>query len=354
MFTWSLTLATRDRPEMLCRCVEAALRQSRPPVEIVICDSSDGWQRTRDRVAALIGLISPPTRLWYGPSPRPQQTVQRNIAVAHATADVLFMIDDDSILRRDAAERVMAVYEQFGDAVGAVGIGAMQRWGGFDVSTDTPAMFRRDRDPLRRLALWIYGAFFFAVPIRVRHWIARLPAGLRNVVCVEGFQLTARRSLAQRCRFDEHLVTGHFEDVDATYRFSREAAVLALDRPLLFHAVAARPPAERRRGRFARFGWILNIAYLNRKYFGGSAFVRLFCWTHWLRCLAADLLRADGPRLRGCLDALAALWALTLAPQTRIGHVVESFSAALFSRTVTTIPRRRAKLLPARQRREAA
>jgi GT2 family glycosyltransferase len=340
--SWGLAIATRNRADMLCRCVEAALRQSRPPVEVVICDASADWVASRNRVEAMIRQVAPDTRLWYGPSPKAQQTVQRNIAIEHSTADVLFMIDDDSLLRRDAAERVMRVYEA-DDRVVAVGVGAMRREEDLASADDSAEMFRHNRSIFRRVGAQVFGRFFFARPVKVQHPVARAGGELKDTIYVEGCQLTVRRDIAARSRFDEALVSGHFEDLDASIRFSRLGGVVMLNRPLLFHAAAARSSEiERRRGTLARFGWILNIACLNRKYFGGGSCVRLFCWTHWLRCLLVDLLvapfRRDLSRLRGCIHALPPMMELTFASQSRIAGVVVERTEALKARLGSAKP----------------
>jgi glycosyltransferase involved in cell wall biosynthesis len=133
--TWGLCIATYNRASELELMVEYAVRQIRPPVEVVICDSSPNWQLTASRVKQVVEAIAPTTRLCYLGSPKAQQTIQRNIAVRHSLADILFMIDDDAYLSPDASRRILDVYEADHDGeIAAVGIGAMKSWNGFNSS----------------------------------------------------------------------------------------------------------------------------------------------------------------------------------------------------------------------------
>jgi hypothetical protein len=142
-----------------------------------------------------------------------------------------------------------------------------------------------------------------------------------------------RRTIANCQPFDENLVSGHFEDSDASFRFAQEGGVVLLAEPLLFHAAAPRPAGEARRGIMARFGWILNISYLNRKYFGGSFYVRAHSLTQWIRWMPVDLFvglaRRDFSRLKGGLLVLLPLLRLCLSSQQRIGTVVVEETEAL-------------------------
>jgi hypothetical protein len=192
---------------------------------------------------------------------------------------------------------------------------------------DSAEMFRHDSTLARRIAMKLFGSFFFARAIRSQHRLSlHASTQIRDVGFIEGFQITVRRGVAARCGFDEALVSSQFEDLDASIRFGQKGAVVMLDRPLIYHARAERADSESRRGVMARFGWILNIAYLNRKYFGDGWYVRLFCWTHWLRWLLLDLalspVRRDCSRVKGCWLALPALREMTFARAAQVREVL--------------------------------
>jgi glycosyltransferase involved in cell wall biosynthesis len=328
--TWGLAVATYNRADVLVESVTNAVRQTRPPSEVVVCDSSPDWRATAARVRALVDRVAPGVKLTYVPSDVARQTYQRNVAISHATADVLFMIDDDAFLRCDAAEAVVRVYEADADGrVAAVGIGGMRTWHGFDARPGRDEMCVRPSS--RGLGRFFNSMMVNRVFTRIQGGRDPVPDSVRGYPVrptdlIEGYCFTVRRGVADRLRFDPNLVFNWFEDADASYRFSQAGAVLMLDEPLLFHAVAPRVTVDARRGALSRFGWVMNMAYLHRKYFGGGPIARFVCFTHLLRWLPVDLLlglaRRDLSRLNGCLHAAGPLLRLALAPQDRIGEVL--------------------------------
>lgn len=113
--TWGWCVATYKRHEVLGRALACVLAQSRPPAEVIVVDASPDWEAGRAQIAAVIERFRDrlPTgfRHEYLQAPRASLTAQRNHGIARASADVLFLIDDDSLLYPDAAAKVMAVYE---------------------------------------------------------------------------------------------------------------------------------------------------------------------------------------------------------------------------------------------------
>lgn len=88
-----------------------ALTQSRPPDEVIVVDASPEWDETRNEIIALAAASARAVRLEYVPAKRAALTVQCNQAIDMCTADVVFLIDDDSLMFPDCAEEVMRVYE---------------------------------------------------------------------------------------------------------------------------------------------------------------------------------------------------------------------------------------------------
>ncbi len=107
--TWALVVATKDRIEALRVCVEHAVSQSRPPAEVIIVDASADWQNHRDEIATLAAKSGVPCTCLQ--AARPSAAFQRNQGIEAATADILFLIDDDSFLYPDAADQVLQLYE---------------------------------------------------------------------------------------------------------------------------------------------------------------------------------------------------------------------------------------------------
>src|SRR6185436_20169250 len=107
---WGLVVCTYRRADVLLRCLRAAVRQTVPPAEIIVVDASPDWQDTRDRVMREIAADAPAMNWRYVKADVPSLPAQRNQGIALATADILFMIDDDSILFPDCAEEILNVY----------------------------------------------------------------------------------------------------------------------------------------------------------------------------------------------------------------------------------------------------
>ena len=110
--TWALVIATYQRAHILPRCLRLAVQQTRLPMEIIVVDSSQNWEETRDAIKAK--LIVALSRRFVGRMSlrnRRSSASQRNQGVRLATADILFLIDDNSLMYPDCAEQIMRIYE---------------------------------------------------------------------------------------------------------------------------------------------------------------------------------------------------------------------------------------------------
>jgi glycosyltransferase involved in cell wall biosynthesis len=88
-----------------------AISQSRPPKEIVVIDASEDWENTKKSVENLFADAFKEIPLIYQKAKKASSTTQRNQGIDAASSDVVFLIDDDSLLYPGAAEEVMKVYE---------------------------------------------------------------------------------------------------------------------------------------------------------------------------------------------------------------------------------------------------
>ncbi|UXU75287.1 MULTISPECIES: glycosyltransferase family 2 protein [unclassified Paracoccus (in: a-proteobacteria)] len=324
---WALCVATYNRGAMLLNCVRHALASTLPPSEIVIIDASDDWQANRDAVAALVAQAGS-CPLHYQPARRRSLTAQRNQAVALASADILFMIDDDAMLAPATAQRIMDHYRA--DTAGRIvalsccpvaedtaapdaEIGAQARKqvnrAGRLVQQQPAAMRRLTDFALRHLLMIPADQRFVGYDSPARRWQGddRLPAPLARVDFIVGFALTLRRWVAQAEPFDEGLVGSCMaEDLDASYRFGRHGLLgFAPDAPIR-HLEAA---AGRDRRRINSTLALLNVAYFVRRNSDRPRrdLARYALW--YLRMTLAELPKdlAGGrwrlPQLRGALDA---------------------------------------------------
>lgn len=109
--TWALVIATYQRQHILLRCLRLAARQTRPPKEIIVVDASPNWDQSCDLVQKEFSASFPTIQLTYQQAIKPSSTVQRNQGIKLSTSDILFLIDDDSLMYLDCAEEVMKIYE---------------------------------------------------------------------------------------------------------------------------------------------------------------------------------------------------------------------------------------------------
>ena len=91
--TWALVVVTYMREDVLPRCFRLGAAQSRPPLEIIVVDSSPGWESTRERVLREIAPLWPSIRWHYVEAERRSSASQRNQGIRAASADVVFLFD---------------------------------------------------------------------------------------------------------------------------------------------------------------------------------------------------------------------------------------------------------------------
>lgn len=318
--TWGLLIATKDRADPLQTCVALALAQTRPPAEIVIANSSADWVANRDRIAGIVA-DHPAVRLVYLQGAAPSLTVQRNQTIAAGTADIFFMIDDDSFMHPTCAEEIMQIYEA--DSRQAVaGVQATP-------SPDNPARAQVggrkagdvDLSQLRgrsRLLRWLLSRVLMMSKVDVfvpydRHFPQHdLPPALKAMAIspVEmfgGFRMTYRREAVRREQFDpclRYYCPG--EDLDASYRVSRHGALVTAHRALLHHYTSA--AGRLNRVQVAHL-WSFNQAVLLRRHAADRGWARRAWHAKMAHRLATDLLkdtlmrRLDYPQTRGSFRA---------------------------------------------------
>lgn len=245
--TWGLAIATYRRHDMLMQCVELALKQSRPPVEVVIADASPDWESGRQRLLRDAVPRFPDVRFVYEQARQPSAAVQRNQVVQASTADVLFLIDDDSLMFGDCAERVMAIYEA--DAAGRVAGVAIRETRQDPRHDPTPAdqtpsaaAERAKRyGPVTRWVRRLLDADNLFVPYDDGFPQHDVPPAVQDHAIgrrelMAGKTMTVRRELAVREPFSELLARASSgEDSDMSYRVSRHGALLTALDARLFH-----------------------------------------------------------------------------------------------------------------------
>lgn len=199
--TVSVLICTRDRPDDLARCLPTILENDYPDFELVLVDQS-----TTDASERLVAAIDD-RRLRYHRQHAVGKARGLNLALEHATGDIIALTDDDCTAPPDWLRRVAGVLEEEPDA--GVVFGTLAA-----VEHDPSEQFIPTFEPRTRRRLW--GTF------------ARAPGtGLGGNMAVR------RNVLEQVGGFDECLGPGgRFRasvDWDVAYRALRAGFVVVQD-----------------------------------------------------------------------------------------------------------------------------
>lgn len=102
----SVVIATKNRLQDIIKCIESIFIQILLPDEIVIVDSSD-TQELNTRIKEFKSGI---TKIIYVHT-KPGVNYQRNIGIEKSSGDIVFFLDDDTILEKDFLKEIVNVFE---------------------------------------------------------------------------------------------------------------------------------------------------------------------------------------------------------------------------------------------------
>jgi GT2 family glycosyltransferase len=318
--SWGLVIATYQREKILPLALQLALKQTRKPSEVVVVDASANWAETRDRVLSEIAPGAPDVRWVYVAAEQRSSSLQRNQGLRLATADIVFLFDDDSLMYPTCAEEIMRVYEADPEHV-VKGVQAEP--------ADTSPLDAPIQDTTKHPAgateglagqvwkyqlLWKYvlmtdfradflpydGAFpSHPVPGPVRQ------LNVETDRMFEGYRMTFRRDVITQEQFEPLLLYyAAGEDLDASYRVSRHGLLLIAKEARVHHFRSAS-------GRLSRFSTAaltnLNQALFLKK--GARDVTRLRCAFQLLlaRRLVAEALK-DLLRRRWSMPQARGVW----------------------------------------------
>jgi len=300
--TWSLVVPTYQRESILLRCLHCAATQTWPPSEIIVVDASVHWETTWLKVKRELLEVYPTIEWKYVPAQRLSSASQRNQGIDLASGEVIFLIDDDSLMYPDCAEKVMQVYAQDSEQRVAGVMPALEA-----LPPDLVAPSCLGQVPKWSLANRLH---IFQVYLRSlgKRWIKdddifipydfafpryQLPATLNGmavhpVPMVHGARMSYRRKILETVRFEELLERYAVnEDNDVCYRASRLGMLLQALRAKICHLQVAQ-------GRVSRFTatalWGFNQIVLHRLHSRDLArFKKLFLKLLWRRLVTQTL-----------------------------------------------------------------
>ena len=102
----SVVIATKNRLKDIIKCIESILIQTLLPDEIVIVDASD----TQELKSRIKEFKAEKTKIIYLHT-RAGMTYQWNIGVKNSFGDIIFILDDDTILEKDFIKEIVNVFE---------------------------------------------------------------------------------------------------------------------------------------------------------------------------------------------------------------------------------------------------
>jgi glycosyltransferase involved in cell wall biosynthesis len=217
--TLTVVICTKDRPDLLQRCLSSVVAVQPSWAEILVVDNASTTAVTRDVVTACGNAR-------YVFEPRPGLDFARNRALSEATSDWIAYIDDDVVVDRAYFDGLAAAWADHPDATAVTGLVLP-----FELETEAQIIFeqnggfRRGFTP-RRYGLALTGNSFYPCG-----------SGIFGAGCNMAF---SRSTLLSLGGFDEALDTGAplpgGGDLDIFYRVIRASQALAYDpRLIVFH-----------------------------------------------------------------------------------------------------------------------
>lgn len=102
----SVCIPTKDRPEDLKRCIEALLKQTVLPAEIVVIDDGNLPVETYRK------LVEPVTQFKYYKKDFPSSAASKNMAKKLAAHELILILDDDTVAEKDYLQKILEVFEK--------------------------------------------------------------------------------------------------------------------------------------------------------------------------------------------------------------------------------------------------
>jgi glycosyltransferase involved in cell wall biosynthesis len=344
--TWALVVPTYMREDVLVRCLRLGAAQTRPPIEIIVVDSSPGWKSTRERVLREVEPSWPSIRWRYVKADQRSLPSQRNQGIRAASADVVFLIDDDSLMYADCAAEIMRVYDA-DDGRAVVGVNATNVAAPPDASPGSevgaPTEFRTAKNygAVARRVRRMLGADDIFIPYDPSYPAHPLPSAVAALSVDRwpmgaGWGMTFRREVCLAEPFEEILINyAAGEDSDMSYRATRRGVYVGARRARLCHLGAAS-------GRATTFVWavfnMLNPVALHALYStdrrNSRILHRRMLARRVLISVAKDVYykRWTMPTARGALVALSMVGAVFRKSEHELRTWYPQFQAELYDR----------------------
>lgn len=305
--TWALAIATINRGDILPKAIRHALHQTCLPIEIVIVDASENWLEIKKVVECELQRSKSTAKLIYVEAVKASSASQRNQAAALASADLLFLFDDDSLMFPDCAERIIEVFRH-PDARDFVGACAelsnfepshpMATVGLYKTMQANSGGYRETfqnhlNDFLVIFIEYLRGLYLpnYDSPQKEWHISSKV---FETFGCiprrqVHGCRMIFRKSTFAKELFDDSLLRyAYLEDCDFGYRAGRIGPIVLIPHAKICHLEVGVTTARRK---FKNTLAVTNAAYLLKKNAQKPVHSIVVLILHAIRRLFLDLLK---------------------------------------------------------------
>jgi len=216
MLKLSIIIPTRNRPRDLEALLHSILYQTRFPFEVIIVDDSDN-----DLTKNLVKKYEPEftkicSRLKYIKGSKDGLPAARNLGVKFAEGDLIFFLDDDTLLEKNVIQTLILFFENNPKALG-VQPQILNIGGADSYSKHTLSLFE---NAIYKVLMLTYSAEN-KLCVR-RSGMSIFPSTLTRVITAQrlsGCCFCIRREIFTNFKFDENLKRWAFmEDLDFSYR----------------------------------------------------------------------------------------------------------------------------------------
>ena len=209
----SIVIATKNRFNDIIKCIESIFTQTLPPDEIIIVDASD----TEELKSKIREFKSVKTKFEYIHT-KAGMTYQWNIGVKNSCGDIVFILDDDTILEKDFIKEIINIFENdkektIGGVCGdPINIKNQNRSVMYSISASISKILANifflcklgnGKFRLSGSSTWPYGTNKIA-----------------NVECLPGGLTAYRKEVFEKFTFDENI--RFMADAEFSYRVSRK------------------------------------------------------------------------------------------------------------------------------------
>ena len=241
----SVIIPTKNRFLDIIECIKSILVQTLLPDEIIIVDSSD----TQQLNSKIKEFKSEKTKFAYIHT-KPGVNYQRNIGIERSCGDIVFILDDDTVLEKNFIKEIVNIFKEDEERkVGGV-CGDI-----INIETQNHSVMYH----IKRAISTVFATIFFHIKIgngKGKFRLSGFPTycygtnKIANVECLPSGVTAFRREVLNEFAWDENIY--YMTDDDFSYRVSRKYKNVYTPYARLIHNVS---PAGREK------------AYLRRKLF---------------------------------------------------------------------------------------